>query len=118
MLTGWSKDLRVIADGDGVVAMVGVAGLRMLAGRRDGLLITSDKAGVSHVHGRLTAQSRPGAGAAGGLLDRVQFLRKANVAARPGAVAVLYQDDDRSDSAAREGATAAAHWPSRQASAG
>jgi hypothetical protein len=32
-LTGWSKDLRVTTDGDGVVAMVGVAGLRMLADR-------------------------------------------------------------------------------------
>jgi hypothetical protein len=32
-LTGWSKDLRVTADGDGVVSMVGVAALRMLADR-------------------------------------------------------------------------------------
>lgn len=32
-LTGWSKDLRVTADGTGVVGMVGVVGLRMLADR-------------------------------------------------------------------------------------
>lgn len=32
-LTGWSKDLRVTADGEDVVAMVGVASLRMLADR-------------------------------------------------------------------------------------
>jgi hypothetical protein len=32
-LTGWSKDLRVTADGEGVVGMVGVAALRMLADR-------------------------------------------------------------------------------------
>ena len=32
-LTGWSKDLRVTADADDVVAMVGVVGLRMLADR-------------------------------------------------------------------------------------
>jgi Transposase DDE domain group 1 len=32
-LTGWSKDLRITADGDGVVSMVGVAALRMLADR-------------------------------------------------------------------------------------
>lgn len=31
--TGWSKDLRVTADGAGVVGMVGVMGLRMLADR-------------------------------------------------------------------------------------
>jgi hypothetical protein len=31
--TGWSKDLRVTADGTGVVGMVGVVGLRMLADR-------------------------------------------------------------------------------------
>ncbi|MEU5942679.1 transposase [Micromonospora sp. NPDC047548] len=42
-LTGWSKDLRVTADGDGVVAMVGVAGLRMLADR------TGLTAGISRV---------------------------------------------------------------------
>jgi hypothetical protein len=32
-LTGWSTDLRVTADGDGVVSMVGVAALRMLTDR-------------------------------------------------------------------------------------
>jgi hypothetical protein len=32
-LTGWSKDLRVSTDGDGVVSMVGAAALRMLADR-------------------------------------------------------------------------------------
>jgi Transposase DDE domain group 1 len=32
-LTGWSADLRVSTDGDGVVSMVGVAALRMLADR-------------------------------------------------------------------------------------
>lgn len=32
-LTGWSKDLRVTADGEGVVGLVGVAALRMLADR-------------------------------------------------------------------------------------
>lgn len=32
-LTGWSKDLRVTADGEGVVSMVGVVGLRILADR-------------------------------------------------------------------------------------
>lgn len=32
-LTGWAKDLRVTADGDDVVAMVGVVSLRMLADR-------------------------------------------------------------------------------------
>lgn len=32
-LTGWSEDLRVSTDGDGVVSMVGVAALRMLADR-------------------------------------------------------------------------------------
>jgi hypothetical protein len=32
-LTGWSTDLRVSTDGDGVVSMVGVAALRMLADR-------------------------------------------------------------------------------------
>ncbi|WBB94896.1 IS1380 family transposase [Solwaraspora sp. WMMA2080] len=47
-LTGWSKDLRVTADGDGVVAMVGVAGLRMLADR------TGLTAGIS------TVLARPG----------------------------------------------------------
>jgi Transposase DDE domain group 1 len=31
--TGWSKDLRVTADGEGVVAMVGTMALRMLADR-------------------------------------------------------------------------------------
>lgn len=45
-LTGWSKDLRVTADGDGVVAMVGVAGLRMLADR------TGLTAGISRVLAR------------------------------------------------------------------
>jgi len=32
-LTGWAQDLRVSADGDDVVALVGVMGLRMLADR-------------------------------------------------------------------------------------
>jgi hypothetical protein len=32
-LTGWSKDLRVTADADDVVPLVGVVGLRMLADR-------------------------------------------------------------------------------------
>jgi hypothetical protein len=32
-LTGWSKDLRISTDGDGVVSMVGAAALRMLADR-------------------------------------------------------------------------------------
>jgi len=32
-LTGWSRDLRVTADGEGVVALASVVGLRMLADR-------------------------------------------------------------------------------------
>jgi hypothetical protein len=32
-LTGWSRDLRVTADADDVVALVGLVGLRMLADR-------------------------------------------------------------------------------------
>jgi hypothetical protein len=31
--TSWSQDLRVTADGEGVVALVGAVGLRMLADR-------------------------------------------------------------------------------------
>jgi hypothetical protein len=49
-LTGWSKDLRVSADGDGdgVVSMVGVAALRMLA----------DRTGLTHAISTILA--RPG----------------------------------------------------------
>lgn len=54
-LTGWSKDLRVTADGDGVVAMVGVAGLRMLADRTGltaGISAVLAKPGFHPVHDR------------------------------------------------------------------
>lgn len=54
-LTGWSKDLRVAADGDGVVAMVGVAGLRMLADRAGltaGISTVLTRPGFDPVHDR------------------------------------------------------------------
>jgi hypothetical protein len=53
--TGWSKDLRVTADGAGVVAMVGVMGLRMLADRTGltgGLSKVLIKPGFFPVHDR------------------------------------------------------------------
>jgi hypothetical protein len=54
-LTGWSKDLRVTADGTGVVGMVGVMGLRMLADRTGltaGLSQVLAKPGFFPVHER------------------------------------------------------------------
>jgi hypothetical protein len=54
-LTGWSKDLRVSADADDVVSMVGVVGLRMLADRTGltaGLSKVLAKPGFSPVHDR------------------------------------------------------------------
>jgi hypothetical protein len=54
-LTGWSKDLRVTADGTGVVGMVGVIGLRMLADRTGltaGLSAVLAKPGFYPIHGR------------------------------------------------------------------
>jgi hypothetical protein len=54
-LTGWSRDLRVTADGDGVVAMIGLVGLRMLADRTGltgGLSAVLAKPGFYPVHDR------------------------------------------------------------------
>src|SRR5205823_11900136 len=54
-LTGWSRDLRVTADGTGVVGMVGVMGLRMLADRTGltaGLSRVLAKPGFHPVHDR------------------------------------------------------------------
>jgi Transposase DDE domain group 1 len=54
-LTGWSKDLRVTADGTGVVGMVGVVGLRMLADRTGltaGLSKVLAKPGFHPIHDR------------------------------------------------------------------
>jgi hypothetical protein len=54
-LTGWSRDLRVTADADDVVAMVGVVGLRMLADRTgltEGLSVVLAKPGFHPVHDR------------------------------------------------------------------
>jgi hypothetical protein len=54
-LTGWSRDLRVTADADDVVAMVGVLGLRMLADRTGltaGLSAVLAKPGFFPVHDR------------------------------------------------------------------
>jgi Transposase DDE domain group 1 len=54
-LTGWSKDLRVRADADDVVAMVGVVGLRMLADRTGltgGLSAVLARPGLHPVHDR------------------------------------------------------------------
>jgi Transposase DDE domain group 1 len=54
-LTGWAKDLRVSADGDGVAAMAGVIGLRMLADRSGltgGLSKVMAKPGFHPVHDR------------------------------------------------------------------
>ncbi len=57
-LTGWSRDLRVTADGDGVVGMVGLVGLvglRMLADRAGltaGLSRALAKPGILPVHDR------------------------------------------------------------------
>jgi hypothetical protein len=54
-LTGWSKDLRVTADADDVVSMVGVMGLRMLADRTGltaGLSKVLAKPGFYPVHDR------------------------------------------------------------------
>lgn len=54
-LTGWSKDVRVTADGTGVVGMVGVVGLRMLADRTGvtaGLSRVLAKPGFHPVHDR------------------------------------------------------------------
>jgi hypothetical protein len=62
-LTGWSRDLRVTADGDGVVGMIDVVGLRMLADRTGltgGLSAVLAKPGFHPVHDRgrvLTALS-------------------------------------------------------------
>jgi hypothetical protein len=53
--TGWSKDLRVSADGTGVVGMVGVMGLRMLADRTGltaGLSRVLAKPGFHPIHDR------------------------------------------------------------------
>ena len=53
--TGWSKDLRVTADGTGVVGMVGAMGLRMLADRTGltgGLSRVLVKPGFNPVHDR------------------------------------------------------------------
>jgi hypothetical protein len=54
-LTSWAKDLRVTADGDDVVAMVGVIGLRMIADRTGltgGLSAVLAKPGFDPVHDR------------------------------------------------------------------
>jgi len=54
-LTGWSKDLRVTADADDVVGLVGVVGLRMLADRTGltaGLSAVLAKPGFYPVHDR------------------------------------------------------------------
>ena len=54
-LNGWAKDLRVTADGDDVVAMVGVMGLRMLADRTgltQGISTVLRKPGFRPVHER------------------------------------------------------------------
>jgi DDE family transposase len=54
-LTGWSRDLRVTADADDVVAMVGVLGLRMLADRTGltaGLSAVLARPGFFPVHDR------------------------------------------------------------------
>jgi hypothetical protein len=54
-LTGWAKDLRVTADGDGVVAMVGVMGLRLLADRTgltQSISTVLSKPGFHPVHDR------------------------------------------------------------------
>jgi hypothetical protein len=54
-LTGWSRDLRVTADGTGVVGMVGVVGLRMLADRTGltgGLSRVLAKPGFNPIHDR------------------------------------------------------------------
>jgi hypothetical protein len=54
-LTGWSRDLRVTADADDLVSMVGVVGLRMLADRTgltQGLSAALTKPGFYPVHDR------------------------------------------------------------------
>ncbi len=54
-LTGWSRGLRVTADGTGVVGMVGVVGLRMLADRTGltgGLSRVLAKPGFNPIHDR------------------------------------------------------------------
>jgi hypothetical protein len=54
-LTSWAKDLRVTADGDDVVAMAGVIGLRMVADRTgltSGLSAVLAKPGFTPVHDR------------------------------------------------------------------
>jgi hypothetical protein len=54
-LTAWSKDLRVIADGEGVVAMAGAVALRMLADRSgltEALSHTLARPGFFPVHDR------------------------------------------------------------------
>src|SRR5919201_4379633 len=53
--TGWSRDLRITADADDVVSMVGVVGLRMLADRTgltQGLSAVLAKLGFHPVHVR------------------------------------------------------------------
>ena len=54
-LTGWSKDLRVVADAEDVVSLVGVVGLRMLADRTGltaGLSAVLARPGFYPVHDR------------------------------------------------------------------
>lgn len=54
-LTGWAKDMRVTADGQGVVGMVGVMALRMLADRTgltQGISTVLSKPGFFPVHDR------------------------------------------------------------------
>jgi hypothetical protein len=53
--TAWSRDLRVTADGQGVVAMAGAVGLRMLADRSGltaGLSRVLARRGFTPVHDR------------------------------------------------------------------
>jgi hypothetical protein len=79
-LTGWSKDLRVTADADDVVAMVGVVGLRMLADRTgltQGLSTVLAKPGFHPVHdrGRVVTDVACSIAAGGADLYGVEALR-------------------------------------------
>jgi hypothetical protein len=79
-LTGWSKDLRVTADGTGVVGMVGVATLRMLADRTGltgGLSAALAKPGFFPVHdrGRVLIDVACSIAAGGADLSDIEALR-------------------------------------------